>query len=94
MNHNHYIIPYCLVFFWVSRPSPWPWQVAAVVDVPFCDAEWLSVVGCPPEEHGISWEVPMEILSWLTMAPWVGKCPFWGICFTSPSYICWRLYPQ
>ena len=35
-----------------------PWQVAAVVDVPFCDAEWLSVVGCPPEEHGISWEAP------------------------------------
>eukprot|EP00435_Cladocopium_sp_Y103_P033664 s1811_g8.t1 len=29
---------------------------AAAVDVPFCDAQWLSVVGCPPEEHGISWE--------------------------------------
>ena len=27
----------------------------------------------------------------------VGKCPFWGICFTSPSNICWKwckLYPQ
>jgi hypothetical protein len=24
----------------------------------------------------------------------VGKCPFLGICFTSPSNICWKLYPQ
>ena len=24
----------------------------------------------------------------------VGKCPFWGIGFTSPSNICWNLYPQ
>ena len=24
----------------------------------------------------------------------VGKCPFLGICFTSPSTIAWRLYPS
>ena len=24
----------------------------------------------------------------------VGKCPFLGICFTSPSTICWKSYPQ
>ena len=24
----------------------------------------------------------------------VGKCPFLGICFTSPLNICWKLYPQ
>ena len=27
-------------------------------------------------------------------SPGVGKCPFLGICFTSPSIICWRSIPN
>lgn len=44
-------VPWRYHWWWVL----FHFQVAAV-DVPFCAAEWLSVVGCPPEEHGISWE--------------------------------------
>lgn len=33
-------------------------QRLGAFEVPFCDVTWLSQMGCPMEEHGISWEVP------------------------------------
>lgn len=33
-------------------------QRLAAFEVPFCDVTWLSQMGCPMEEHGISWEAP------------------------------------
>ena len=45
------------------------------------------------------WVSSPQFFEWInpTKIPFitgVGKCPFLGICFTSPSNICWKLYPQ
>ena len=45
--------------------------------------------GPKPKHHGIP-----SVYHHFPMESGVGKCPFLGICFTSPSNICWKLYPQ
>lgn len=69
-------------------------QRLGAFEVPFCDVTWLSQMGCPMEEHGISWEVPRNFGGLeVTSGTWENSGCL-AVCFRFFKWVLYEVTPN